>query len=397
MSKLLGSVEAVVLSSLLILAPMCHGQTWTQTSAPTANWTSIASCADGSNLVAVVGGGPIYCSTNSGLNWAIADAPVTNWRSVACSAGGTRWVAVVSDGGIYLSTNSAATWTSTSAPSQDWQAVVSSADGNQLLAAAAFSTYASWAGGATWTLATAPSWYLNGAAASADGTKLVIAGMDFVHLMDPDSIYTSTNSGVTWTLGNVSDKWGAVAESADGAVLVGAASSPYGIGRIYTSIDSGDNWTPTSAPNVGRHSVAVSADGARLVPSVGFAGPFGSHSGPIYTSTNSGVTWSSNNVPDAFVVTSSADGSKLAAVTLGSGIWVSQSTSTPPLKLAVSGSASLISWTVPSTTFVLQANSNPNTSNWSDETNTPTLNLTTLRNEVSVPVEPEAHFYRLKH
>src|SRR6185295_2716107 len=57
-------------------------------------WFSVASSADGSKLVATVGGGQIYTSTDSGVTW-IARESLRQWYSVASSADGSKLVAVV--------------------------------------------------------------------------------------------------------------------------------------------------------------------------------------------------------------------------------------------------------------------------------------------------------------
>ncbi len=75
-------------------------------------------------------------------------------------------------------------------------------------------------------------------ASSADGTKLVACAYN-------NYIYTSTDSGVTWTVrantgGQVAARnWRSVASSADGTKLVACAISEY----IYTSTNSGATWT----------------------------------------------------------------------------------------------------------------------------------------------------------
>src|ERR1035441_8356383 len=92
----------------------------------------LASSSDGTHLVAVVSGGGIYTSTNSGANWIQTGAPTEYWDSVASSSDGTRLV-VVRDG-IYTSTNSGTTWTQTGAPSTNWISVASSSDGTHLAA-----------------------------------------------------------------------------------------------------------------------------------------------------------------------------------------------------------------------------------------------------------------------
>jgi hypothetical protein len=90
--------------SLLVLAVAVDlGQarvissSWRPTSAPSQNWTSVASSANGSRLVAAATG-PIYTSGDSGVTWQLASAPLTNWAAVASQpmAPGwwPRWMAV---------------------------------------------------------------------------------------------------------------------------------------------------------------------------------------------------------------------------------------------------------------------------------------------------------------
>src|SRR5260370_12980395 len=73
--------------------------------------------------------------------------------------------------------------------------------------------------------------------------------------------------------------WQAVACSADGTKLIAAVSG----GLIYTSTNSGNSWTPGAAPVTNWASVASSADGDILVAAGG--------QGPIYISTNAGSSW----------------------------------------------------------------------------------------------------------
>jgi photosystem II stability/assembly factor-like uncharacterized protein len=74
-----------------------------------SNWTSVASSADGSRLVAVSSGGAIYTSAEAGATWASANAPKVPWAGVASSADGCKLVAVANGGGIY-------TWQTTPTP-----------------------------------------------------------------------------------------------------------------------------------------------------------------------------------------------------------------------------------------------------------------------------------------
>ena len=116
----------------------------TLASAPSTNWTSVASSADGTKLVAAAGGiyvGQTYTSTNSGFTWARTSAPIAQWTSVASSADGSKLVAAAGDGNtgppgpIYTSTDFGFTWNLSSAPNMFWSSVASSADGSKLVAA----------------------------------------------------------------------------------------------------------------------------------------------------------------------------------------------------------------------------------------------------------------------
>ena len=259
--------------------------------------------------------------------------------AVASSTDGNKLFAAIYNGSIYLSTNSGTTWTTSSAPSKAW----------------------------TWL------------ASSADGTKVAATAQN-------DKIYSSTDSGMTWTAtGSSNDSWSSIASSADGTRLVASSG-----GGAYVSTNSGGSWTLVST-NSGQ--VASSADGTKLV--------IGGRS--IYTSSDSGLTWVSNSAPVSDLpnfsrIASSADGCKMFAVRYGSpGIWTCQIA--PASTLNINSSAStraVLSWLVPSTNFVLQQNSDLSTTNWTDVTNTPTLNLTNLQNQVILSPVGSNAFYRLK-
>jgi photosystem II stability/assembly factor-like uncharacterized protein len=72
-------------------------------------------------------------------------------------------------------------------------------------------------------------------------------------------IYTSTDSGVNWTPRDIDRNWNSVASSADGGKL---AAATYGA-QIYTSADSGVTWTPRDISRNWR-SIAASSDGSKL-------------------------------------------------------------------------------------------------------------------------------------
>ncbi len=83
--------------------------------------------------------GFIYVSTNSGDNWNTTSAPTNNWNSVASAADGKILVAIANFNQldrIYTSTNSGLSWTTNNSPLLEWDDVASSADGGNLFAVA---------------------------------------------------------------------------------------------------------------------------------------------------------------------------------------------------------------------------------------------------------------------
>jgi photosystem II stability/assembly factor-like uncharacterized protein len=262
------------------------GMTWTQTTAPSDVWTSVASSVDGTRFVGVVGtsfdenvgewlgGGPIYTSADSGATWSRTSAPSNHWSSVASSADGTKLVAPMADGLIYTSTNLGDTWAPTSAPQGSWSSVASSADGSKLVAADwSFAIYTSGDSGVTWMPANVPTSAWPAVASSADGTKLVGVNQG-------GWVYASSDAGTTWGSVNApAELWRAVASSADGSKLVAVPSSRYDYG-IDESEDAGPIYSlqfPLPSPRP-RPSpwLTISRSDARfgiswLVPSTSFA------------------------------------------------------------------------------------------------------------------------------
>jgi photosystem II stability/assembly factor-like uncharacterized protein len=273
---------------------------WTKSGASTLNWYDIASSADGTKLVAVVGvSGGIYTSTDSGRTWGSTGANSGPWVAVASSADGSKLAAALNNSTIWTSTNSGSTWVQQTAGlptggTTTWTNIASSADGTKLAAASINEIYVSANSGASWTASIGGSW--SSIASSADGNTLVAASSG--------EVYISVNGG-SW---NPSHSGTVVACSADGTKLV-VAQNP---GSIYTSSNSGTNWVQRTSGLPGSAawtSVASSADGGKLAATV--------NGGGIYTSLNWGATWTQQvGAPNAnwWAIASSADGTKLAAV-----------------------------------------------------------------------------------
>jgi subtilisin-like proprotein convertase family protein len=282
-------------------------------------WQSITSSADGSKLAAVVRDGQIYTSTDSGATWTPRETDRL-WQSITSSADGSKLAAVVRDGQIYTSTDSGATWTPQAASgTRRWVSISSSADGSKLAAVVEATTinngagmpigqtldriYTSTDSGVTWTPRDANRKW-SSITSSADGSKLAA-------VVEDGQIYTSTNSGVTWTPRDANRVWWSITSSADGSKLAAVVLG----GQIYTSTDSGVTWTPRDANRVW-WSITSSADGSKLAAVA--------DQGQIYTSTDSGVTWTPRDANRRWSsITSSADGSKLAAVVSDGQIYTS--------------------------------------------------------------------------
>jgi hypothetical protein len=295
---------------------------------------SFASSADGTKLV-MLAGCRVGTSSDSGVTWVITclSPGGGGWQSVASSSDGTKLV-VVGSTGTCTSADSGATWTQTSGPASG--SVASSSDGTKLVAAAAGgNVYTSPDAGVTWIQTSAPSTFWRAVASSADGTKLVA--------MSSDGMYASSDSGVTWRTSAPAGNWASVASSADGTKLVAATFAGATASGIFVSSNSGSTWTEVfSPPGANWHEVASSADGTKLV-AVGGGGctGFGGCHGAIYTSINSGVTWTPTSAPAGAwdTVASSADGTKLIAS--GSpGVYTSQPTAAPSTTVGTGGSLS---------------------------------------------------------
>ena len=230
-------------------------------------------------------------------------------------------------------------WTMVDTPGT-WYGIASSADGSRLAAVAGVNgIYTSVDSGITWTAASVPSAQWHSIASSADGSKLVAA-------VYGGGVYT--NSGTSWSVtGSGSANWVSVASSASGSTLYAAVSG----GAVYMSNNSGTSWSAVTG-GANWVSVACSADGAKFAAAIagggiqasGGSGAPGANwssvassadgsrlaatisGGGIYTSSNGGASWAQqNSAPSASwtSIDSSSDGSKLVAVVSGGGIYTS--------------------------------------------------------------------------
>ena len=385
------ALRSVAFLCVLSGLDLANAQTWMQTGAPSNRWAAIACSADGLNLVAASGGqsatGQVYISSNGGTNWTPTAAPLLRWTSVASSADGTRLAAVAYSGWVYTSTNSGATWTSNNLPSASWLSVASSADGSQLFAVpyGNLRVYHSSNGGVTWITNTSGLADLLSVATSANGT-LVLAGDNHFH------VQVSTNAGTTWssytTLNGVSGNVSCVNVSGAGQRLTAVTSLG---GPIFSSANLGGLWFSNGVPpNSSWLAASSSADGTRLIV-IG-------QKGPVYCSMDSGGTWVSNSAPTLFwaAVASSADGNLMFVAPSNGSIWVRRTNAPPVLGIGRSSNSLSLSWVTQSSALVLQQSPDLTANAWTDVTNPPVLDLSTLRQHVTLPANAPNQFYRLK-
>jgi hypothetical protein len=281
-------------------------------------------------LVAVAGNGPIFTSTNAGATWITNLAPSYPWTGVASSADGNRLVAVSTTGGIW--TNFADAWGpdfQSSPLATFWQCVGSSLSGSNFVAAGIQLTtpviYYSTNAGVTWNKSTGAGGTLKSIAFAGNGANVFAAG---------NAVLASTNSGASWTALSA-PPINFLACSQNGLKLAGISTN--GNGPVYTSANGGLTWATNV---VGQASpwtcIASSADGVKLAAATVSSG--------IYSSADSGAHWQTGEAGglDFTSIASSADGTALVAV--ATNYIFTGLAPLPVLKLAMSGTNALISW-----------------------------------------------------
>lgn len=265
------------------------------------NWKSVAMSSDGSKRTAVVDGGFIYTSNDSGNTWVAKTTTPRAWKSVAMSSDGTIQTAVVDGGQIYVSSDSGNTWPARDS-SRGWISVAMSSDGTKQTAVEVNGfIYVSTNSGSSWVARdTVRIW--TSVAMSSDGTRQTA-------VVQSGQIYVSTNSGNNWVAKDSSRDWSDVAMSSDGSIQTAVIQA----GQIYVSTDSGNNWVAKDAVRSWT-SVAMSSDGTKQTAVAS--------SGQIYVSVDSGNTWDpkeSNRIWSA--VAMSSDGTRRTAVVYGGNIY----------------------------------------------------------------------------
>jgi photosystem II stability/assembly factor-like uncharacterized protein len=186
---------------------------WSQTSAPSAAWSSVACDSTGQYVVACVNGGGLFCSLDYGSTWKEQTTGLTNpsdWLCVACDNSGSFLLGCVQNDYIYISPYyQGYQWNNSYGLSYVWKSVASDNSGQNIIAGNLGNTI----GGYT----------TNG------------------------NIYISNDNGISWTPTNPvgpldeptsSQNWWSVTSNDDGSIL-GAVIFE---GAAYISLDYGLNW-----------------------------------------------------------------------------------------------------------------------------------------------------------
>ena len=236
-------------------------------------WDSVTVSSDGSRIAAATletttgnGDGKIYTLAQApgaafGEGAWIEQGAVQMWRSIASSADGKNLVAAAHrDGatsaqpGVFTSDNYGVNWTPRSTPAVSAYRVASSADGKNLVMAERFGKiYTSSNFGVTWSAGTSEGGF-NSVASSADGSVLVAVqanGKSIVEIAADSTVIpgrtgkllVSTNAGATWTERATRNWWRGAAVSADGNRLVGAVN----VGQIHVSTSNRSSYGTTGS------------------------------------------------------------------------------------------------------------------------------------------------------
>jgi hypothetical protein len=294
------------------------GLNWTTFDKP-GTWDSVASSADGRQLMATVTfgifpaptTGAIFTSSDSGATWKDEGLEQNyDWASIATSADGAKRVATASSRGIYTLS------TLVSASSQFTNIVFYPGDSFSLdvTASGAGPISYQWqkngtnlSDGGSLSGVNAATLSVTNATAADVGNYTVIVSNAANSVIISNAVVQLTD----WTPLNFSlSNSAAFAASADGRTLL---TGPLR-GQVYVSSDYGKTWAPASLPESGWSSISCSADGNRLL-AISYTTYSDDKRGCVYTSPDSGKHWQKTGLTPAYWISgaSSADGEKLVA------------------------------------------------------------------------------------
>ena len=216
------------------------GITWTEVSTlPICFWYMTVS-NDGTRILAADWGGDIYTSSNSGVTWTNSGNPKA-WWGFSSSGTGQVVVGITEKVSVHISTDYGQSWSTPAGltPSGTFTKSAISDDGQKIMILDSYGRiYLSNNGGSTFTQrGEERNWYAG--AMSGDGSRLYAAeGMDVG--MTVGQIYTSADFGLTWTPRSINNMWWQMRSSYDGKTVVAMAADK--IDSVFVSTDYGVTW-----------------------------------------------------------------------------------------------------------------------------------------------------------
>jgi hypothetical protein len=268
------------------------GQTWTATSSlSVVTWQGLASSSNGQYLAATACDitGPyinvLYTSSDSGKTWIRRTMCMFTRYIIAISDNGAKVVSLSynSNQNVIISSDYGLTWSEkqvslTAIYTDRLNAIAATPDVTKMVVGVWGNTYiyTSTNSGDTWTQRTLPkasgvtNIYIWDVCITDDGTKMAACGYETNTGGSVDYIYVSTNSGVTWTRSAYTAS--RILTTSNGSIMIASGNSS------YISTNFGGTWSSFSS----RYIFSMSKD-ATIMLNVG--------SSNVSTSTNSGSTW----------------------------------------------------------------------------------------------------------
>lgn len=259
--------------------------TWNTLTNISQQWTSIVSNQDSTIFAGCYSSsgnpGGIYISTNSGRSWSLTSAPILEWTSITCSGTGKYMYACsTNDGYIYVSSTTGNTWTLTSTDVRNYTCIATDILGVNVFASSSdyYSgyLYSSTNYGVSWIVLDSFSLYWSSITCSSDGTYAAACASG-----DGNGVYTTSNSGSTWNRTSLeSAVWTSVSSDSTGKYLVASNSDP---GTTYSSSTYGSTWVQSSIPNRQWSAIKNNGNGQYVVACA--------YNDYIYTSSDYGISW----------------------------------------------------------------------------------------------------------